>query len=210
MHAIAVDRHDGQGARNGNPVIAQFDPMPVGPHRVGAHFGGSDESADDGMERIFITRNGFDAARSELDRLLTTDRPTIIRAISEARAHGDLKENAEYHAAKDRQAFIEARISELKSLTARAEVVEIGTLSGSVKFGATVTIRNDDTDEVDTYQIVSEYEADTRRGRISVKTAVARALMGKDIGATVEVNTPRGEATFTVLDIQYKSGSDEP
>jgi len=182
MHAIVIDQDGIQGARGGNSV-------------------------DGSMERIFITQKGFDAARSELDRLLTTDRPTVIRAISEARAHGDLKENAEYHAAKDRQAFIEARINELKSLTARAEVVDIGTLSGSVKFGATVTIRNDETEEINTYQIVSEYEADTRQGRISVKTAVARALMGKDIGETVEVNTPRGENTFTVLDIQYNAGS---
>ncbi len=159
----------------------------------------------DNMDRISITQPGLENARVELDQLLTRDRPAIIRAISEARALGDLKENAEYHAAKDRQAFIEARINELKTLTSRAEVVDIGTLSGPIKFGATVTIENDDTEEISTYQIVSEYEADTRKGRISVNTAVARALLGMDVGESVEVNTPRGEHTFTVLDIQYKS-----
>ena len=156
------------------------------------------------MERIFITQSGYDSADAELGDLLTRERPAIIKAIAEARSHGDLKENAEYHSAKEKQGMIEARISQLKSIIARAEIVEIDKLSGAVKFGATVTIEDDDTEEVNTYQIVSEYEADTRKGSISVKTVLARALMGREVGDSVEVQTPVGERSYTVLEIRYR------
>lgn len=155
------------------------------------------------MEQIYITRQGYDAVEDDLNRLLTMERPMIIRAIAEARSHGDLKENAEYHSAKEKQSMIETRISQLKSVIARAEIVDVAKLSGSIKFGATVTIEDEDTDEVMTYQIVSEYEADTSKGRISIKTALARALIGKNKGESVDVVTPAGERSFHVQDVRF-------
>ena len=156
------------------------------------------------MERIYITEKGYKSVEVELQNFLTKDRPSIIKAIAEARAHGDIKENAEYHSAKEKQALIEARISELKSVIARAEIVNISQLSGPIKFGATVKLEDDDTGEISKYQIVSEIEASIENGRLSLKTALARSLIGKDIGDSVEVKAPVGERYFTVLNVEYK------
>ncbi|SDI87304.1 transcription elongation factor GreA [Aliiruegeria lutimaris] len=155
------------------------------------------------MEKIPMTRAGFAALDAELKSLKTTDRPAIIRAIAEAREHGDLSENAEYHSAREKQSFIEGRIKELESVISRANVIDPKTLSGSIKFGATVTIVDEDTDEEKTYQIVGEPEADLERGLLNIKSPIARALIGKDEGDSIEVRTPGGEKSYEVLSIKY-------
>src|SRR5215470_14275748 len=143
------------------------------------------------MNKIPMTAVGYNRLQEELKRLKTVDRPTIIRAIAEARDHGDLSENAEYHAARERQGFIEGRVMELEDKIARAEIIDVSKLSGSiVKFGATVTLSDEETDEEQTFQIVGEDEADVSRGRLSVTSPLARALIGKQIGESVEVSTP--------------------
>lgn len=155
------------------------------------------------MEKIPMTRRGFDALDAELKQLKTVDRPAIIRDIAEAREHGDLSENAEYHAARERQSFVEGRIKELESLLSLAEVIDPSKLSGSVKFGATVTVVDEDSDEEKTYQIVGEAEADIERGLLNIKSPLARSLIGKDVGDTAEVRTPGGEKSYEILSIQY-------
>ncbi len=155
------------------------------------------------VTREYLTKTGRQKIEADLQKLLTEDRRRIIRAIAEARSHGDLKENAEYHSAKDRQAMIEAQISYLKSILARAEVVDVASQSGPVKFGATVRLEDDDTGEEVTYQLVGEAESDLRNGKLNWKTAFAAALIGKDIGDPVQVRAPAGERFFTVLDIRY-------
>ena len=157
------------------------------------------------MEKVPITHNGFSALEDELRQRQQVERPRIIQAISEARALGDLSENAEYHAAKEAQSMNEGRILELESLISRAEIIDIAKLSGDrVKFGATVKLVDEDTDETKTYQIVGEPEADVRSGRVSVTSPIARALMGKTIGDTVEVVTPGGGKSYEVVGVAFR------
>ena len=155
------------------------------------------------MEKIPMTRAGFAALDAELKSLKTNDRPAIIKAIAEAREHGDLSENAEYHSAREKQSFIEGRIKELEALISLANVIDPTTLSGAIKFGATVTIVDEDTDEEKTYQIVGEPEADLEKGLLNIKSPIARALIGKEEGDSIEVRTPGGEKSYEVLNIKY-------
>lgn len=155
------------------------------------------------MEKIPMTRAGFNALDDELKTLKTVERPSVIRAIAEAREHGDLSENAEYHSAREKQSFIEGRIKELEGLLSLAEVIDPTKLSGAIKFGATVTIVDEDNDEEKTYQIVGETEADIEAGRLNIRSPLARALIGKEEGDTVEVRTPGGERSYEVVSIRY-------
>lgn len=155
------------------------------------------------MDKIPITREGFDRLDAELKRLKSVERPEIIAAIAEARAHGDLSENAEYHSAKEKQSFIEGRIKELEGVISLAEVIDTAKLSGPIKFGATVHLVDENTDEERTYRLVGEYEADIEAGRLNIKSPLARALIGKGPGDTVEVRTPGGEKGYEVLSVSY-------
>lgn len=155
------------------------------------------------MEKIPMTRAGFNALDEELKVLKTVDRPAIIRAIAEAREHGDLSENAEYHSAREKQSFIEGRIKELEGTLSLAEVIDPSKLSGPIKFGATVTLVDEDTEEQRTYQIVGETEADIERGLLNIRSPLARALIGKEEGDSVEVKTPGGERSYEVVTIRY-------
>jgi len=151
-----------------------------------------------------MTADGYSRLQEELKRLKSVDRPAIIRAIAEARTHGDLSENAEYHAARERQSFIEGRVMELEDRIARAEVIDVSKLSGSaVKFGATVTLADEETDEEQTFRIVGEDEADIRNGKLSVTSTLARALIGKHKGDSVEVSTPRGAKSYEVVTVDF-------
>lgn len=156
------------------------------------------------MEKIPMTRRGFDALDGELRQLKTADRPAVIRAIAEAREHGDLSENAEYHAAREKQSFIEGRIKELEGILGRAEVIDPTRMSGAIKFGATVTLVDEDTDEEKTYQIVGETEADIENGLLNIRSPLARALIGKEPGDTVEVRTPGGDRSYEVISVDYR------
>lgn len=151
-----------------------------------------------------MTRRGFDALDEELRQFKTVERPAVIRAIAEAREHGDLSENAEYHAARERQSFIEGRIKELEALLGRAEVIDPARLSGPIKFGATVTVIDEDTEDERTYQIVGESEADIEKGLLNIRSPLARALIGKEPGDTVEVRTPGGERSYEVVAVVYR------
>jgi transcription elongation factor GreA len=155
------------------------------------------------MEKIPMTRAGFTALDEELKVLKSVERPAVIRAIAEAREHGDLSENAEYHAAREKQSFIEGRIKELEGMLSLADVIDPSKLSGAVKFGATVTIVDEDSDEERTYQIVGEAEADIERGLLNIRSPLARALIGKDEGDSVEVKTPGGQKSYEILSIRY-------
>ena len=155
------------------------------------------------MEKIPLTRAGYDKLDAELKHLKSVERPEIIAAISEARAHGDLSENAEYHSAKEKQSFIEGRIKELEGVISLAEVIDTSRLSGAIKFGAHVRLVDADTDEERSYQIVGEYEADIEKGRLNIKSPLARALIGKGVGDSVEVRTPGGEKSYEVLSVSY-------
>ncbi|NBX02969.1 MAG: transcription elongation factor GreA [Alphaproteobacteria bacterium] len=156
------------------------------------------------MEKFPITAEGFKRMEVELKQLKTVERPAIIQAISEARAHGDLKENAEYHAAKEKQSFIEGRIAELESAVSRADIIDVKSLSpDTIKFGATVKLLDEDTEEEVTYQIVGEYEADLKTRRISITAPIARALIGKKKGDSIEFKTPGGTKCYEVLEIKY-------
>lgn len=155
------------------------------------------------MEKIPLTRTGHTALSDELKSLKSVERPAVIRAIAEAREHGDLSENAEYHAARERQSFIEGRVKELEAILSRADVIDPSKLSGTIKFGATVKLVDEDTDEEKTYQIVGEPEADIEKGLLNIKSPLARALIGKDEGDSVEVNTPGGTKDYEVLRIEY-------
>jgi len=151
-----------------------------------------------------MTAEGLARLEEEVRYLRNSARPEVIKAIAQAREHGDLSENAEYHAARDRQSFIEGRLGELEDKIARAEVIDVTKLSGNtVKFGATVTIVDEDTDEKLTYQLVGEDEADVKRGRLAITAPLARALIGKEKGDSVEVNTPKGEKVYEILKIKY-------
>lgn len=156
------------------------------------------------MEKIPLTQAGFNKLDEELKHLKTVERPAIIRAIAEAREHGDLSENAEYHSAKEKQSFIEGRVKELEGAISLADVIDPSKLSGSIKFGATVELADEDTDEEKTYQIVGEYEADIDAGRLNIKSPLARALIGKDEGDSVDVRTPGGTRSYEILSIVYK------
>ncbi|MEL6934490.1 MAG: transcription elongation factor GreA [Pseudomonadota bacterium] len=155
------------------------------------------------MDKIPMTHEGFAALENELKKLKSEERPAIIKAIAEAREHGDLSENAEYHSAKEKQSFIEGRIKELESVISMADVIDPTKLSGAIKFGATVTLVDEDTDEEQTYQIVGEYEASIEKGLLNIKSPIARALIGKEEGDSVEVRTPGGEKYYEVLKIAY-------
>ncbi|MGB0843596.1 MAG: transcription elongation factor GreA [Alphaproteobacteria bacterium] len=156
------------------------------------------------MEKVPLTAGGFDKIEAELKNLKSVERPAIIVAIAEAREHGDLSENAEYHSAREKQSFIEGRIMELEDMVSRADIIDLSTLEGdTVKFGATVTIADEDTDEEKTYQIVGEAEADLKSGKISITSPIARALIGKAVEASVEVNTPKGVKYYEVVKIEF-------
>jgi len=151
-----------------------------------------------------MTADGYSRLQEEIKRLKSTERPAIIRAIAEARTHGDLSENAEYHAARERQSFIEGRLMDLEDRVARAEVIDTSKLSGTViKFGATVTLADEETDEEQTFLIVGEDEADVKGGKLSVTSPLARALIGKGKGDSVEVSTPRGNKSYEVVTVAF-------
>ncbi len=155
------------------------------------------------MEKLPLTRAGQALLDAELRQLKSQDRPAVIKAIAEAREHGDLSENAEYHAARERQSFIEGRIKELESILSRAEVIDPTRLSGAVKFGATVRLVDCDTDEEKTYQIVGEPEADLEKGLLNIRSPLARALIGKDTGDTIDVTTPGGTRSYEILSVSF-------
>src|SRR3712207_2448937 len=157
------------------------------------------------MDKVPITHSGFSALEQELRERQQVQRPRIIQAIADARALGDLSENAEYHAAKEAQAMNEGRILELESLISRAEIIDISKLSGDrVKFGATVKLVDEDTEEEKTYQIVGEPEADVRSGRVSITSPIGRALIGKTVGDTVEVTTPGGGKSYEIVGVLFR------
>ena len=157
------------------------------------------------MERVPMTIEGFKKLEEELHRLKAEERPRIIQSISEARAHGDLSENAEYHAAKEAQGMNEAKVAELEDKISRADIVDTTKLSGStVKFGATVTLVDEDTEEKVKYKIVGDLEASVRDGKISISSPIARALIGKAKGETAEVTTPKGARSYEVLKVEWK------
>lgn len=156
------------------------------------------------MEKVPMTAQGHAAMEAEVRQLKTVERQRIIKAIAEARSHGDLSENAEYHAAKEAQGLNEARVADLEDKLSRADIIDISRLSGdTVKFGATVTIVDEDTEEEVKYQIVGDFEADVRSGRVSINSPLARAMIGKRAGDTVEVNTPRGAKSYEILGVAF-------
>jgi transcription elongation factor GreA len=155
------------------------------------------------MEKIPMTRRGFTALDEELKLLKSVERPAVIRAIAEAREHGDLSENAEYHAAREKQSFIEGRVKELEALISLAEVIDVAKLSGAIKFGATVVLVDEETNEEKHYQIVGESEADIEHNLLNIRSPLARALIGKDEGDSVEVKTPGGQRGYEILSIRY-------
>ncbi|MEI6097398.1 MAG: transcription elongation factor GreA [Alphaproteobacteria bacterium] len=155
------------------------------------------------MDKVPMTRAGFTALDEELKLLKSVERPAVIRAIAEAREHGDLSENAEYHSAREKQSFIEGRIKELEALVSLAEVIDPKKLSGSVKFGATIRLVDEDSGEEKTYQIVGEPEADIESGKLNIRSPLARALIGKDEGDSVEVRSPGGTRSYEVLSIRF-------
>src|SRR6516162_6498157 len=156
------------------------------------------------MEKVPMTGEGYTALDEELKRLKSVERPSVISAIAEARTHGDLSENAEYHAAKERQGWIEGRIAEIEDRISRAQIIDVSRLSGEqVKFGATVTVVDEDTEEEARYQIVGEHEADVRMGKISVTSPLARGMIGKEVGDVVEINTPGGVKAYEILKLEW-------
>ncbi len=156
------------------------------------------------MQRIPMTAQGHKALEEELKTLKTVERPNVIAAIAEAREHGDLSENAEYHAAKEKQSFIEGRVAELEDKLARADVIDTTKLSGNtVRFGATVTVLDEDTEEESTYKIVGEDEADVASGKVSVTSPIARALIGKELEDVVEVAAPGGAKSYEIVKVEY-------
>ena len=157
------------------------------------------------MNKIPMTVGGHKALDEELKRLKTVERPAVIAAISEAREHGDLSENAEYHAAKERQGYIEGRVTELEDKLARAEVIDVTKMSGdTVKFGATVTVLDEDTEQESTYQIVGDDESDVKSGKISISSPIARAMINKEVGDVVEVNAPGGLKSYEIMSVDWE------
>ncbi|MEM7058311.1 MAG: transcription elongation factor GreA [Pseudomonadota bacterium] len=156
------------------------------------------------MEKVPVTKAGYDGLNAELKELKENERPSVIKAIAEAREHGDLSENAEYHAARERQSFVEGRIQELEGLVGRADVIDPSKMSGdTIKFGATIEIVDEDTDEEKIFQIVGEAEADIDSGKLNMRSPLARAMIGKEVGDSVEVNTPGGGKSYEILSIKY-------
>tara|TARA_B100000700_G_scaffold68979_1_gene76408 strand:+ start:370 stop:840 length:471 start_codon:yes stop_codon:yes gene_type:complete len=155
------------------------------------------------MEKIPLTSDGFRNLDKELKNLKSSERPAVIKAIAEAREHGDLSENAEYHAAREKQSFIEGRIKELEGIISRAEIIDVKKLEGPVKFGATVTLVDEETDEQKIYQIVGEPEANIEKSLLNIKSPLARALIGKEEGDSVEFSTPGGTRSFEIISIKY-------
>ena len=157
------------------------------------------------LDKVPMTSDGHQAMLDEIKHLKSVERPRIIKAITEARAHGDLAENAEYHAAKDQQGWIEARVAELEDKVSRADVIDVSKLSGdTVKFGAHISLIDEDTDDEAVYQIVGEFEADVKKGKISVTSPIARAIIGKKKGDSVEVMTPGGGKSYEIRKIRFK------
>ena len=157
------------------------------------------------MAKIPLTTNGYSKLQSELKQLINVERPNIIKAISEARTHGDLSENAEYHSAKEKQSFIEGKIAELESIIAQADVIDVSKLSGKeIKFGATVTVTDEDTGQKSIYQIVGESESDIKNNKLSISSPLARALIGKEKGSIVEFDSPKGIKTYSIKSVKYK------
>ncbi|MDP2697162.1 transcription elongation factor GreA [Thalassospira sp.] len=156
------------------------------------------------MEKVPMTPQGHQRLEQELKHLKSVERLEIIKAISDAREHGDLSENAEYHAARERQSFCEGRIAELEDVLSRSEVIDVPSLAGSIiKFGATVTMVDEDTDEETTYQVVGQIEADINAGRISTTSPIGRALIGKSVGESVEVTVPGGTKAYEILSVTF-------
>ncbi len=152
-----------------------------------------------------MTLEGYTNLETELKRLKTVERPEIIKAIATAREHGDLSENAEYHAARERQGFVEGRVGDIEDMVRRAEVIDVSKLSGKIiKFGATVKLADENTDEENTYQLVGEHEADISAGRLSITSPLSRALIGKTVGDSVEVMSPGGTRSYEILTVRYK------
>ena len=157
------------------------------------------------MEKFPMTREGLLSLEDERRRLKNEERPAIIKAIAEAREHGDLSENAEYHAARERQSFIEGRLAELEDIISRADVIDTSKLSGeTVRFGATVMVADEDTDEEITYKIVGSHEADINSGRLSITAPLARALIGKTVGDSVAVITPGGDKSYEICGVRFE------
>lgn len=157
------------------------------------------------MEKVPMTAAGYNRLQEELRHLKTSERPAVIKAIAEAREHGDLSENAEYHAARERQSFIEGRVLELEDKISRAEVIDVSRLSGDViKFGATIRVADEDTDDETTYQIVGQDESDIKNGLLSITSPLARALIGKQVGDSVEVSTPGGSKSYEIVAVDYR------
>jgi transcription elongation factor GreA len=157
------------------------------------------------MDKVPMTASGFQRLQDDLKHLKGSERPAIIRAIAEARDHGDLSENAEYHAARERQSFIEGQIGEIEDRISRAEVIDPSKLTGgTVKFGATVTLVDEDTDEEATYQLVGEFEADINAGLLSITSPLARALIGKQVGDNIEVTTPGGSKAYEIMKFEFR------
>lgn len=154
-------------------------------------------------DRIPMSKEGYEKKKAELDHLKNVEMSRITEQVAEARAFGDLSENAEYHAAREKQSFIEGRIKELEAMLSLAEVIDPTKLSGAIKFGATVTLVDEETDEKKTYQIVGEAEADIENGLLNIRSPLARALIGKDEGDSVEVKTPGGQRSYEVVSIRY-------
>jgi len=150
-----------------------------------------------------MTSSGYNDLDMELKKLRSVERPTIIKAIAEAREHGDLSENAEYHSAREKQSFIEGRIKELESIIGLADIIDISKLSGAIKFGASVKLVDEDSDLEVTYKFVGEFEADLEKNLLNIKSPLARALIGKDVGDSVDVKTPGGVKSYEVLKITY-------
>lgn len=157
------------------------------------------------MDKAPMTSKGHEDLGTELKRLKTIERPDIIKAIAVAREHGDLSENAEYHAARERQAFVEGRVGIIEDLLSRAEVIDVTAIKGKIiKFGATVKVADEDTDEKSTYQVVGEHEANIKEGLLSVTSPMARAMIGKTVGDSVEVTTPGGTKSYEIMTVKYK------
>tara|TARA_B100001245_G_scaffold188362_1_gene146501 strand:- start:121 stop:591 length:471 start_codon:yes stop_codon:yes gene_type:complete len=156
------------------------------------------------MNKVPMTAIGYQKLQDELKKLINEDRPEIIKAIAEARSHGDLSENAEYQYAKEQQSIIEGKILELESVIAQAEIIDIAKLSGNeIKFGATITIRDDETNKQSTYQIVGEYESDINDKKLSINSPLAKGLIGKTKNDAVEINSPKGTKIYTVLSVKF-------
>ncbi|MDE0255515.1 MAG: transcription elongation factor GreA [Rhodospirillaceae bacterium] len=156
------------------------------------------------MDKVPMTERGYGMLQEEMKRLRSVERPAVINALEEARTHGDLSENAEYHAAKERQAFIEGRLMELEDKVSRAQVIDPRSLSGdTVRFGATVTLADEDTDEESTYQIVGEDEGDIGNGLLSLTSPLARAMIGRETGDSIEVTAPGGSRAYEIMKVKY-------